>query len=553
MNINSEHIRSGFLQDVESLDESNNYIEISQDNNNKYFQNSISENNDQENIKFNYKIKKIICKECNNFPKIYLNDDRYTIKIICNCKEYDNMGLNYFKENFIIEEEEEENVNDKNKIKFDNYCKCEKHLDNKFSYFCDDCEGNLCPECYTENNSHLMHTVINFNGNEPSKIFSEIKKKLEDLDDLNSSKIQESEKEKKYYYFLEIIRLILEVYEKYPCYNLYRCNSNIYNSLKKGNKDNNQIIIHDKVMKVYFKVRLLKELKKVFEKNKNGDALKTIRINKKCFDCLDILSNNNFKNLIQLELSDNNLKDLTPLLKSKFPVLEELNLSMNKINDENANKLFKINMPNISYINLYYNDLKKYDIFKNFHVFKKLTKLFAGLNKFNKELSEIDENTIYDCSTIEEIGLTKGVFSDESIDLISKFKFENLKYLYLSCNNLSSLSFVDKINCKIENLEEIWLTSNDISDFYPLIKFNNLKKIILKDNIISNINKLVDFVKHFNGLKKIDFTENEIDKNNKYNAEIIENSIFKGSKTFQQDLSEETIDEKIIEKIDIKI
>ena len=234
-------------------------------------------------------------------------------------------------------------------------------------------------------------------------------------------------------------------------------------------------------------------------------------------------------------------------------MLEELNLSMNKINDENANELFKLDIPNLSYLNLYYNNLRKYDIFKHMHTFKKLTKLYIGLNKFNKKISEIDDNTIYDCSTIEEIGLTKGVFSDESIDLISKFKFENLKLLYLSCNNLSSLSFVDKLNCKIENLEEIWLTSNDISEYYPLIKYTNLIKIILKDNIINNIDKLVDFVKQFKRLKIIDFTENEIDKNNKYISEIIEKSIFKGSKNFQNDLSEETIDQKIVEKIDIKI
>ena len=126
-----------------------------------------------------------------------------------------------------------------------------------------------------------MHSVINFNGNELMKKISEIKKKLKELNEVNSSKIKSSEKEKKYYNFLKIIRVILEVYEIYPCYNLYRCINNIYDSLKKENKECNQIIIHDKVMKEYFKVRLSKELKKILEKNKNGDALKTIRINKK--------------------------------------------------------------------------------------------------------------------------------------------------------------------------------------------------------------------------------------------------------------------------------
>lgn len=550
MDNNSEYIRSGFLSDVKP--ESENISIENPEDNNISFKKNFSENNDKENIKIKFKTKKIICKECNSCPKIYLNNDRYSINLICNCKEYENMELDYFMKNFVLEEEEE---NDKysNKIKYDNYCQCEKHLGNIFAYFCNDCEGNLCNECYTEIKSHLMHTIINFNENKIMKKINEIKIKISELKNINSSNFKSSEKNKKYFNFLEIIRIILEVYENYRCYNLYRCINNIYDSLKKENEDNNQIIVHDKIMKEYFKVRFSKELKKVLEKNKNGDALKSIRINKKYFNSFDILSNKDFKNLKLLELSDNNIEDLTPFLNYKFPVLEELNLSMNKIDDENANKLFKIEIPNISFINLYYNNLRKYDFFKHIHVFRKLTKLFIGLNKFNKGKSEIDENTIYDCSTIEEIGLTKGVFSDESIELISKFKFEKLKILYLNCNNLSNLSFVEKLNCNIENLEEFWLTSNDISEFYPLIKFNNLIKIILKDNIISNIDKLVDFVKHFNKLKIIDFTENEIDKNNKDNYEIIEKSIFKGSKNYQEDLSEVTIDEKIIEKIDIKI
>ena len=111
------------MHDVEDLNESSNYyIEMPQNNYNINFQKYISEKNDQENDNNKFKVKRIICEECNNFPKIYFNDDCYTIDLICNCKEYENMELDYFKKNFIIEEEEEMD-NDKNKIKFDNYFK----------------------------------------------------------------------------------------------------------------------------------------------------------------------------------------------------------------------------------------------------------------------------------------------------------------------------------------------------------------------------------------------------------------------------------------------
>ena len=73
-----EHIRSGFLKDVIS-ESSNDFIEVPQENNIDFI-NDVNENNNRENIKIKFKIKKIICQECNNFPKIYLNDDRYTIK-----------------------------------------------------------------------------------------------------------------------------------------------------------------------------------------------------------------------------------------------------------------------------------------------------------------------------------------------------------------------------------------------------------------------------------------------------------------------------------------
>ena len=166
-----------------------------------------------------------------------------------------------------------------------------------------------------------------------------------------------------------------------------------------------------------------------------------------------------------MELSNNNIEDLTPLLYSKFPVLDSLNLSCNKINDENANKIFKFDMPNLSFLNLYQNDLTKFDFFKGIHIFKKLKILYVGFNQFDEEISDIDENTVYDCSTIEIIGFTKGMFSDKSIDLISKFHFENLNTLYLRNNNLTSLSFLDKMKCKKEKLEKIWLNCNKLTEY----------------------------------------------------------------------------------------
>ena len=206
----------------------------------------------------------------------------------------------------------------------------------------------------------------------------------------------------------------------------------------------------------------------------------------------------------------------------KLPSLEELNLAINKIDDDNINKLFKSYIPNLSFLNLYYNNLTKFDIFGKIHVFENLKKFYIGLNKLNEYKSKIEDNTTYNCSKIEEIGLTKGIFSDESIDLITHFDFSNLKILYLSCNNISNekfLSFIEKLNCK--NLEEFWFYSNKIENYFPLTKYTKLKKINLKGNKISKIDDLLDFISYFEDLDSINLLDNKIDRNNKNNEEIL--------------------------------
>ena len=523
-----------FLNDIPSL--SNISYDKSQNSTNS-FQACVSQKCDEENNNKNKINKKIMCEKCYYFPQVYLNHDGYSLNINCDCKEYEQMEIDYFMNNFVIEKEIDNFNNFSKKIEFDNYCYCDKHLGEKFAYYCTVCEANLCTECYRETNDHSKHKIINFNGSELINKINEIKEIIKDGD--------------KYIIFLKIIRVILEVYEYYPCYNGSISINNIYNFLAENINISNdkQVIKHEK-MKEYYKVKLEKQLRQVLE-NKNEDILRAIRINKKNF-YLDMLSNINFKSLISIELSDNNIEDLTPLLNSKFPVLNKLNLSTNKIDDENANKIFKIEMPNLSFLNLYENNLTKFDFFKNIHIFRNLKKLFTGFNQFNEEISDIDENTIYDCSTIEILGFSKNMFTDNTIHLISKFDFRNLKTLNLSYNNLSSLSFVDKLKCKIENLEIIKLISNNISEYYPLIKFTNLKEIELNNNNISNIGNISDFVKHFKQLEKIDFSENEFDKNDIVIKRIIDKTINEYSKILESIRNEKTPDKTLIKKLEIK-
>ena len=85
---------------------------------------------------------------------------------------------------------------------------------------------------------------------------------------------------------------------------------------------------------------------------------------------------------------------------------------------------------------------------------------------------------------------------------------------------MTSLFFVENMNCI--NLEEFWLSNNQLKEFYDLKKFKKLKVIGLKGNKICNINNLVDFVQEFSNIEKIILSENIIDVDNSDNDMIIE-------------------------------
>ena len=103
----------------------------------------------------------------------------------------------------------------------------------------------------------------------------------------------------------------------------------------------------------------------------------------------------------------------------------------------------------------------------------------------------------------------------------------NLLELYLSGNNLSSLDFVENLNCK--NLIIFWAFSNNFSEFSPLVKFSNLEQINLSNNIINDISLLFDFINKMKHLSLFDLTNNKIEKNGKYSEIINKINQLKGS------------------------
>ena len=169
-------------------------------------------------------------------------------------------------------------------------------------------------------------------------------------------------------------------------------------------------------------------------------------------------------------------------------------------------------------LNLYGNNITDIKLFEYLSVFENLKILYVGKNKFSLDnIYNIDykAHNIINChlAKIKEIDLTKGAFSQTMINLLPLFNFKNLEIIFLNENHLSSLLFVENLECP--NLSEIWLNNNSIKEFMLLIKFRNLKRIELERNNIENIDNLDHFVSELKYLEKLNLKGNKIDSNDK--------------------------------------
>jgi Leucine-rich repeat (LRR) protein len=246
---------------------------------------------------------------------------------------------------------------------------------------------------------------------------------------------------------------------------------------------------------------------------KKIEMITSIIINNQKLKNIDLLCDENLINLQLLVLVGNYIEDITPLKKAKFINIKYINLQNNKINNKNIAFLPEIKFKELFYLNLSFNNLDDFTFFENLYQFKSLTKLYMAGNNFKSKFSEYksknnNKNKFDSFPSIKELGLSNGVFSDYSIKILCDFNISKLKVLYLNRNNLSSLSFVEKLECL--DLEEIWLNNNYIKDFRPLIKFKKLKVLQLMNNLIDNIDNLIDFIKILFYLEKINITGNKI-------------------------------------------
>ena len=257
-------------------------------------------------------------------------------------------------------------------------------------------------------------------------------------------------------------------------------------------------------------------------KYKNKSHLITsIKVNNQNFSDLSIFKELNLENLQKLQLQGNNIKNIEPFLHCNFKKLKFLDLTNNKLNDESIKNFDKLNFKDIRFINLFKNEIKSPVIFEKIRNYPTLKTFFVGENLFDEREINNNLNKIYNLQNLKKIGVT-GNFTDKTVNFFSNLKFLNLEKLYISRNNLSSLSFLKNVFCK--NLVSFWAIDNKLTDYKDILNLrfkDKIEKINLKKNKISNIDNLLSFVKYFPNLKELNLLDNPIDLDEIKNKEII--------------------------------
>ena len=265
--------------------------------------------------------------------------------------------------------------------------------------------------------------------------------------------------------------------------------------------------------------------KSLFQNMDNVNSIIEININRNNLNDISELCKFDLINLEKLILRENCISDINPLIDAKFKNIKVIDLELNKIGDDNIPHLSKLKYENLNEFNLYLNNFTDPLIFefKNEKNLPNLEVLFLGNNKIDWNLQKNKNNNNYHFNKLKTIGLSCGLFDEISISHLNNFKFYNLEKIYLSRNNIGSLSFVKTL--ELPNIKEFYVNNLDIKEYYPLVKYKTLEKIEIRENFIRNIDNLESFIKELPKLIEIDLERNDIDMNEEKNKKIIDSII----------------------------
>ena len=143
------------------------------------------------------------------------------------------------------------------------------------------------------------------------------------------------------------------------------------------------------------------------------------------FKLLSQIPFNNIELIISLNLSENNISDITPLLKMDLSNLRTLNLSNNRI--EEIEIFGQLNLSHLVTLNLVNNKLKEFKVLSKINIFN-LHHLFLGLNRIN----DINALEFMCCPNLQTIDLYQNEIKD--ITVFERIKFPQLRELSFANN-----------------------------------------------------------------------------------------------------------------------
>ena len=256
------------------------------------------------------------------------------------------------------------------------------------------------------------------------------------------------------------------------------------------------------------------------QKKEKPHTINTIKINCENFD-LSIFIDMKLNFLQKLELKENKIRDITPLKNCGFAELKYLDLEENELDNKSLDVLLELNIPGIIYLNLFNNKITSIRIFDLLEHYKTIRTFYMGKNRLDKKELMNNQKDFYVDNNLDELGLTY-IFDNETIGFIKHLNLKNIKILYLSGNNLTSLSGLK--NIKFNRLDELWVKGNQICDINAIKDLPNkdiIKSINLTFNKINKINDTIfDTLKLFSKLKSINIKSNNV--NYKDCSEIID-------------------------------
>ena len=455
-----------------------------------------------------------ICRKCHKVPIIEFKDSLNVFSIFCLCFKDINISLKNIIYNYIVnedEEDEEEYV--------ERYLKCRRHNE-IFRYYCKYDQTHLCSTCLKEEYLHQKHNLYPFDFN-----YYDINKKKENIIEILGTQKKKMNLEiNDADLLLNLFSVIFNDFCLYPNYSHFVIIDKALKFLAYfiSNKNNNQIINC-----LGFQKRLIVNNKKMLYENMiNADIIIEIDITNSNINDITQICELNFVNLEKLYLSQNSISNVEPLRRAKFKNIKNLGFGCNKIGDENIPYLLEMKFEKLKELNLYSNNLSDCNIFnlRNSPNLPNLQIFYIGNNRIDwTKSNSIDIK--YNFESLKTIGLTSGIFDDKTIKYINKFDLRNLKIIYLSRSDLYSLNFINMLELPV--IEEFYLNITFINEFIPLIKYKGLKIIEMKDNFIKNIDYLNSFLEELPHLKIFNIKGNNIDMNLEKNKKIIDSIKYK--------------------------